>query len=152
MQCMLQLAIFNPPGATISISPANLTCGSTLGSHTSSLNLIHFSTLSQSKTNAHFGHKLKSPSVLRYSKSRIINICISFKQCNLIFCHVNGGWEVQAGIWGGVPEKIGIIRSKPPPGSLLPGPLGHMPRFKVPNMKHASLSSFYNIRIIITIG
>ena len=32
-------------------------------------------------------------------------------------------------------EKIGIIRSKPPPGSLLPGPLGHMPRFKVPNMK-----------------
>ena len=53
MQCMLRLAIFNPPGATISISPANLTCGSTLGSHTSSLNLIHFSTLSQSKTNAH---------------------------------------------------------------------------------------------------
>ena len=35
-------------------------------------------------------------------------------------------------------RKIGMIKPKPPPGSPLPRPLGHMPRFKVPNMKHAS--------------
>ena len=57
----------------------------------------------------------------------------------LIFCHVNGGGDSRQAFEGGggcfLLEKIGIIRSKPPPGSLLPGPLGHMPRFKVPNMK-----------------